>query len=109
MGQGCCSPVQFLSSLLSEQSRYPSQRSVSRMHASPSSHLKPLGHERLLGVAAKGTTGQGSSLSSAGMFAGGCMSGMGAQADVSDFGVSPPGCTFRGSWSLSREKQQLDF
>lgn len=72
--------MQFLSSLLSEQSRYPSQRSVSRMQASPSSHLKPLGHDRLLGVAGKGTAPQdlrqGSSLSSTGMFAGGCMSGM---------------------------------
>lgn len=80
MGEGCCSPVQFLSSLLSEQSRYPSQRSVSMMHASPSSHLNPLGHDRLLGVAERGRTvqdsRQGSSLGSTGMFAGGCTSGM---------------------------------
>lgn len=36
-GSDCSSPVQFLSSLPSEQSRYPSQRSVASRQASPSS------------------------------------------------------------------------
>lgn len=36
------SPLQALSSLSSEQSRKPSQRSESRMQASPSSHLNSL-------------------------------------------------------------------
>lgn len=51
-GSDCSSPVQFLSSLPSEQSRYPSQRSVTSRQASPSSQWKPWGHDSELCVAA---------------------------------------------------------